>query len=83
MPDRTRRNWSRRFDAPIVLPDGKKLVTLRDAIQYLDEAVSKREREHPEVQAAAALLTNCAEGRDFMMHAQIATILALYRNERR
>jgi hypothetical protein len=25
-------SWSRRFDEPIILPDGKKLLTLKDAI---------------------------------------------------
>ncbi|WP_283814637.1 hypothetical protein [Bradyrhizobium australiense] len=27
--------WSSEFDDPIVLPDGKKLATLRDTIQHL------------------------------------------------
>jgi hypothetical protein len=26
--------WSRKFDEPIVLPDGRKLMTLRDAADY-------------------------------------------------
>ena len=28
-------SWSRRFDEPIILPDGKKLLTLKDAIAWL------------------------------------------------
>jgi hypothetical protein len=64
--------WRKRFDDPIVLPDGKKLVTLRDAIQHLGETVPKRERDHPAVLLAATVLTNAAEGRDFMTHAHIA-----------
>lgn len=27
--------WSRKFDEPIVLPDGRKLMTLRDAADYI------------------------------------------------
>jgi hypothetical protein len=27
--------WSRRFDDPIPLPDGRELVTLRDAAEYI------------------------------------------------
>jgi hypothetical protein len=75
--------WNKRFDDPIVLPDGKKLVTLRDAIQHLGETVPKRERDHPAVLLAATMLTNCAEGRDFIMHARIAVMKALHRHEDR
>ena len=27
--------WSREFDEPIALPDGRELVTLRDAAEYI------------------------------------------------
>ena len=57
--------WLRRFDDPIVLPDGKKLVTLRDAIKYLSETVPERDHKHPKILLAATILTNVAEGRDF------------------
>jgi len=33
-------SWSRRFDEPIVLPDGTEVVTLRQAIAYLVKTVS-------------------------------------------
>jgi hypothetical protein len=36
-----------RFDAPILEPDGKKLVTLRDAIKNLGETIPKSEQAHP------------------------------------
>ena len=55
--------WSARFDDPIILPDGKKLVSLRDAIKHLGETVPKRERNHPRVVIAATVLTDAAEGR--------------------
>jgi hypothetical protein len=73
--------WLRRFDAPIVLPDGNELVTLRDAIRHLSEPVPPRERQHPAVLLAATVLTDAAEGRDLVMHARIATLRAANRNE--
>lgn len=35
--------WTERFDDPIVLPDGRTLRTLRDAIKYLAESVAKED----------------------------------------
>ena len=75
--------WSTPFDAPIVLPDGKRLATLRDAIRHLSETIPKREHDHPRIVIAATVLTDAAEGRDFLMHARIAVIRALNRNEGR
>ena len=34
-------SWSRRFDEPIVLPDGKKLVTLKDGRRLVSEGDSE------------------------------------------
>jgi hypothetical protein len=31
--------WSRRFDDPIVTPDGTRLITLRETVAYLAETV--------------------------------------------
>ena len=73
--------WSTPFDAPIVLPNGKRLTPLRDAIQHLSETVPKREHNHPRIVLAATVLTDAAEGRDFVMHARIAVLRALNRNE--
>ena len=75
--------WQKRFGDPIVLPDGRQLVTLRDAIRHLVDTVPARERKHPRVLIAATVLTDADEGRDFMMHARIAVIRALSRNEDR
>jgi hypothetical protein len=75
--------WSTPFDAPITLTDGKRLVTLRDAIQHLGETTLARERNHPSVVLASTILTNAAEGRDLVMHARIATLRALNRNVER
>ena len=75
--------WHRKFDDPIVLADGKKFVTLKDAIEHLSKAIPKNDHNHPKVLTAATILTNAAEGRDFMMHAHIATLRALHRDEER
>ena len=53
--------WLRRFDDLIITPDGKKLVTLRDAIQYLGKTVPKAEHDHPKVLNAADHLTRSAD----------------------
>ncbi len=41
-------DWRRKFDDPILLPDGKKLVTLKDAIEHLSKPKRNR-RSKPEV----------------------------------
>jgi len=46
-----RTGWSREFDEPIVLPDGRQLVRLRDAATYVT-ALPKKEATLPEWQAA-------------------------------
>jgi hypothetical protein len=43
--------WGREFDEPIVLPDGRKLIVLRDAAGYIT-ALPKKEADAPEWQAA-------------------------------
>ncbi|APG10206.1 hypothetical protein BKD09_17915 [Bradyrhizobium japonicum] len=64
--------WLRAFDAPIVLPSGTWLITLRDAIPHLSETVPKREHKHPRILLAATELTDAAEGRALIMHVRIA-----------
>ena len=48
-------SWSREFDEPIALPDGRTLITLRDAASYMMGLPSK-EKRLPEGQAAAEAL---------------------------
>ena len=74
-------SWSLRFEQPIPVADGRRLVTLRDAVKHLSETVPKSDHDHAKVQHAAACLADAAEGRDFVMHARIAVIQALKRNE--
>jgi len=47
-------NWNRRFDEPIPLPGGGKLITLKDAIAWLAKEAPKSEHGMKQVQAAAA-----------------------------
>jgi hypothetical protein len=36
-------SWSRRFDEPMLLPDGRKLRTLREAMAWLAKEIPKSE----------------------------------------
>ena len=73
-------SWSLRFPEPIVLEDGSKLATLRDAIAHLGKLISKAERNMPEILTAAELLTNAAEGDGPIEFACIATLQAINRH---
>jgi hypothetical protein len=54
-------SWSRRFDEPIELPDGRKLKTLAEAMAWLAKEVPKSEHKMEKVQNAAHLVTRAAE----------------------
>jgi hypothetical protein len=41
----SRQGWKRLFDDPITLPDGRELVTLKDAGTYITK-LPKAEHEH-------------------------------------
>jgi hypothetical protein len=72
----TAKGWDRTFDDPVSLADGRELVTLRDAaefVQSLPRAAQKRE----EWQRAVRILIATAEGRDFLMRARIAMLPAI------
>jgi hypothetical protein len=49
------KGWSRRFFDPIILPDGRKLLTLRDAATYII-GLPKAEHEAEEWQNAMETL---------------------------
>jgi hypothetical protein len=76
------KGWSKHFDEPIVLDDGTKLATLRDAIQYLARTVPEAERDHPSV-LTADHLTRSAEQNYPMFFARAATLQAIHRNRER
>ncbi|MDB5577793.1 MAG: hypothetical protein JWR80_2969 [Bradyrhizobium sp.] len=71
--------WKRSFDDSIVLSDGRKLVTLEDAGDYITK-LSKTEQNIEEWQTAIGCLIGTAEGRDFLMHARIGMLRALNRH---
>ena len=73
--------WSRRFDDPISLPDGRKLVTLRDAADYIT-SLKKTESDLPEWQTAIEGLMLVSRGGPTMM-ARIAVMKALNRHVER
>jgi hypothetical protein len=47
--------WQRKFEDPILLPDGRTLVTLRDAGDYI-ASLPKKESASPEWQASIEAL---------------------------
>ena len=36
------KGWSRKFEDPILLPDGRKLITLKQAADYEDRAEARQ-----------------------------------------
>lgn len=73
-------SWSKRFDDPIVLPDGAKLATLRDAVAHLGKTIPKSDHDMPSVTTAAECLTLAAEHGGPIEFARIATLKALNRH---
>ena len=55
-----RSDWGREFEEPIALPDGRKLIVLRDAASYIT-ALPKKESDAPEWQAAIEALMLVAQ----------------------
>jgi hypothetical protein len=74
-------SWSREFDDPISLPDGRKLLTLKDAADYIMK-LPKKESDLPEWQAAIEALMLCSRGGPTMM-ARIGVMRALNRHVER
>ncbi len=71
--------WSDTFEEPIVLPSGGKLVTLRDAGEYI-AALPKKEHAAPEWQAAMQALILVGENDGPTMLARIGVMRALNRH---
>ncbi len=70
--------WSTPFYEPIILPDGRKLVTLKDAATYITN-LPKKESALPQWQTAIEVLLLSSRGGDAMM-ARIGVLKALHRN---
>jgi hypothetical protein len=72
--------FDRRFDDPIALPDGRKLVTLRDAATYITK-LTKAEQDLEIWQIAVEHLIRAAEtGGGWTWLASIGVLRALHRN---
>jgi hypothetical protein len=86
LPNSTRRagaisapKWSREFEEVIVLADGRKLLTLRDAATYITK-LPKAEQDLEIWQVAIADLIRAAEtGGGWLMLARIGVLRALHR----
>jgi hypothetical protein len=75
-------DWSRHFDEPIPLPNGRELVTLKDAGSYITK-LSKAEHEAPEWQAAMEALLLVTERNGPTMLARIGIMRVLNRHVER
>jgi hypothetical protein len=70
--------WQRKFEDPIPLPGNRKLLTLKDAADYITK-LPKKEADLPEWQTAIEVLLLCSRGGPTMM-ARIGVMKALNRN---
>jgi hypothetical protein len=68
--------WSKRFYDPIILPDGRKLLTLRDAAEHIT-TLPKAEHDAADWQGAMETLLLVAERDGPEMLARIAVMKAL------
>lgn len=71
--------WSRKFDEPISLPKGGRLVTLKDAGEYITK-LPKAEHTAAEWQTAMQALMLAARGAPTML-AHIGVMRALHRRD--
>jgi hypothetical protein len=74
--------WSTSFEDPIPLPDGRRLLTLRDAASYITK-LPNAEHSAPEWQAAMEALILVAENNGPTMMARIGVMRALNRHVER
>jgi hypothetical protein len=72
-------SWKRRFDDPITLPGGRRLITLEDAGNYITK-LPKAEHEAPEWQTAMDVLMLVARLKGPTMMARIGVMRALNRH---
>jgi hypothetical protein len=72
--------WGRKFNEPITLPDGGRLVVLRDAADHIT-GLPRAEAELPEWQAAIEALILVADLNGPTMFAHIGIMRALNRDQ--
>jgi hypothetical protein len=82
MGARASMSWDQRFFDQVVLPNGRKLATLRDAALYITE-LPKAEHDAEEWQAAMEALILVAERDGPTMFARIGVMRALNRHVER
>jgi hypothetical protein len=70
--------WSTPFYEAIILPDGRKLITLKDAAIYIT-SLPQKESALPEWQTAIEVLMLCSRGGDTMME-RMGVLKALHWN---
>jgi hypothetical protein len=73
-------SWDQQFFDPIELPNGRRLITLRDAALYITK-LPNAEQQAPEWQAAVEVLMLIGEHGGDPMMANIAMMRALHRHE--
>jgi hypothetical protein len=71
------RGWRRRFEDPIPLPDGRTLITLRDAADYMLE-LSQAQHDMPHWQTAGEAVIMAAEGQGPLLHARVGMLRATH-----
>jgi hypothetical protein len=70
--------WSKRFEDPVILPNGRKLVTLLDAGNYI-AGLPRKEAEGDHWQAAIDALFMAVQDRGPLLHARVGMLRALNR----
>ena len=73
--------WSTSFEDPVPLPNGRTLLTLKDAADYITK-LPQKESDLPEWQTAIEVLMLCSRGGHSIM-ARIGVMKALNRNVER
>jgi hypothetical protein len=82
LPDETPQGWKRPFDDPIVLPEGRQLVTLEDAGDYIAK-LPKADQQLEEWQTAIECLMLVVKLGGPAMLARIGIMRALNRHVER
>jgi hypothetical protein len=78
-----RAGWEAKFTKPILLADGGRLATLRDAAHYIITALPKAEQEAGAWQTAVHVLIQAADHRGPIEFARLGVMQALSRHVER
>ena len=72
--------WSRPFEDPILLLDGREIPTLSDARAYILD-LPESDQQAEEWQAAVEALIMAADGNGPLLHARVGLLRALNRHQ--